>query len=165
MRGRVLVGAILGAHGIKGEVRLRSFTAEPAAIAGYNPLETTSGERLAIAKLRVRKGEFIAAFDGVTDRGRAEALAGTELFVPRARLPEAGPREVYLHDLVGLAVVLSGGTRLGTVSGTANYGAGDLLDVRREGREDSLLIPFAKSYLLARDADKIVVDLPEGFLD
>src|SRR5687767_9090093 len=96
-RDMVLVGLITSAHGIKGEVKLRSFTADPEAIAAYSPLETANGEKIAIAKLRAQKDGFIAILKGVTDRNRAEALRGTELFVPRVRLPEPDEGEVYIH--------------------------------------------------------------------
>jgi 16S rRNA processing protein RimM len=153
----VLVGAITGAHGIRGEVKLRSFTADPADIAGYSPLETAKGAKIEIAKIRPQKG--------VTDRNAAEALRGTELFVPRARLPEPEEDEVYVHDLVGLPVHLADGTRLGDVVDVADYGAGDLIDVKIDGRKDTVLIPFASQYVLEADGGKVVVDLPEGYLD
>ena len=101
----------------------------------------------------------------MTDRNAAEALRGTELFVPRARLPEPEEDEVYVHDLVGLPVHLADGTRLGDVVDVADYGAGDLIDVKIEGRKDTVLIPFASQYVLEADGGKIVVDLPEGYLD
>jgi 16S rRNA processing protein RimM len=161
----VLVGTITGAHGIRGEVKLRSFTADPEAIAAYSPLQTAKGARIEIAKLRLQKDGFIAVLTGVSDRNAAEALKGTDLFVPRERLPEPEGDEVYIHDLIGLAVRLKDGTSLGTVVGVANYGASDLLDVAVEGRKDTLLIPFADGYVLEVDGEKVVVDLPEGFLD
>lgn len=164
-RDRVLVGAITGAHGIRGEVKLRSFTAEPEAIKTYSPLETAAGAKIEIARLRARKDGFIATLKGVTDRNAAEALRGTELFVPRGRLPEPGTDEVYVHDLIGLAVHLADGSRLGEVVDVADYGAGDLIDVKVEGRKDTVLIPFASQYVLEVDGSKLVVDLPQGFLD
>ncbi len=165
-RDPVSVGVITGAHGVRGEVKLRSFTAHPAAIANYGPLATATGERLEIVKLRPQKDGFIAVLEGVTDRDRAEALKGTELFVARERLPQPEKGEVYLRDLIGLAVV-NGGARLGEVVAVQNYGAGDLLDVKVDGRKDSVLIPFAKGFVAKTDiaGGKIVVDLPDGFLD
>jgi 16S rRNA processing protein RimM len=92
-------------------------------------------------------------------------LRGTELFVPRERLPEPEEDEVYVHDLIGLPVDLADGTRLGLVVDVADYGAGDLIDVKIEGRKDTVLIPFADQYVLEADGTRLVVDLPEGFLD
>ncbi|MCA3562697.1 MAG: 16S rRNA processing protein RimM [Aestuariivirga sp.] len=164
-RGMVLVGAITAAHGIRGEVRLRSFTADPAAIASYSPLETASGRKIEIAKLRARKEGFIAILKGVAGRNAAEALRGTELFVPRERLPETGDGEVYVHDLIGMPVHLADGALLGEIVDVADYGAGDLIDVKVEGRNGTVLIPFADQYVLETAEDRIVVDLPEGYLD
>jgi len=165
MRDMVLVGAITGAHGIRGEVKLRSFTEDPQAIAAYSPLETAKGAKVVIAKLRPQKDGFIAILKGVTDRNAAEALRSTELFVPRERLPEPEEDEVYVHDLIGLPVFLADGSRLGEIVAVADYGAGDLIDVKVEGRNDTVLIPFASQYVLAADGSKVVVDLPEGYLD
>jgi 16S rRNA processing protein RimM len=164
-RDMVLVGAIIGAHGIRGEVKLRSFTEDPSAIAVYSPLETAKGARIEIVRVRPQKDGFLAILKGVTDRNAAEALRGTELFVPRERLPEPEEDEVYVHDLIGLPVDLADGTRLGLVVDVADYGAGDLIDVKIEGRKDTVLIPFADQYVLEADGTRLVVDLPEGFLD
>ena len=160
----VLVGVIAGAHGIRGEVKLRSFTADPQAIATY-PLETADGRRIEVVKLRPQKDGFIAILKGVTDRNAAEALRGVELFVPRSGLPEPQDGEVYIHDLIGLSVFLVDGARLGDVVGIENYGAGDLIEVKIEGRSETVLIPFADAFVVAADAQKVVVDLPAGFLD
>jgi 16S rRNA processing protein RimM len=165
-RDLVSVGVITGAHGVRGEVKLRSFTADPAAIANYGPLATATGERLEIVKLRPQKDGFIAVLKGVADRDRAAALKGTELFVARERLPQPENGEVYLRDLVGLAVMQQG-RRLGEVVAVRNFGAGDLIDVRMPDRADTVLIPFATGFVAETDiaGGKIVVDLPDGFLD
>jgi 16S rRNA processing protein RimM len=164
-RDLVLVGVIAAAHGIRGEVKLRSFTARPEAIAGYAPLVTAAGRTLTIRKLRPQKDGFIATIGGVADRDAAEALKGAELFVPRERLPEPEAGEVYLGDLVGLPVALKDGTPFGEVVGIQNYGASDLIDVKVPGRKDTLLIPFAASYIVAVEGDRLRIDLPQGYLD
>ena len=164
-RDLVSVGVITGAHGIRGEVKLRSFTAEPDGLLRYSPLLTAAGTKLEIAKLRPQKDGFIAVLKGVTDRNAAEALKGTALFVPRDRLPPPDPGEVYVADLIGRRVVLAGGTMLGEIVDVANYGAGDLIDVKVEGRRDTVLIPFADGFVTESEGAEIVVDLPEGFLD
>ena len=161
----VLVGVITGAHGIKGEVKLRSFTAEPEAVAGYSPLLTTAGAKLSIKKLRTQKDGFIAILDGVADRNAAEALKGIELFVPRERLPAPEKGEVYLDDLIGKPVVLKDGARLGEIIGVENFGASDLLNVRLFGRKDTVLIPFAEAFVVSADGNTVIVDLPDGYLD
>jgi 16S rRNA processing protein RimM len=162
---RVLVGVIVGAHGIRGEVKLKSFTADPQAIAAYSPLTTADGRALAIKKLRAQKDGFIAIFDGVTDRNAAEALKGAELFVARDRLPAPAEGEVYLHDLIGRAVQLKDGTPLGEVVGLENYGASDLVAVKIPGRKDTVLIPFADHFVVSVDDGVLRVDLPEDYLD
>lgn len=165
MKGAILIGVITAAHGIRGEVKLKSFAATPEAIATYSPLVTASGRQLAIRKLRAQKDGFIAILDGVTDRNAAEALKGTELFISRERLPAPGDGEVYLDDLIGMPVRLMDGTVLGGVIGIENYGASDLLDVKVPDRKDTVLIPLAGDFVREIGEDGIRVDLPEGYLD
>lgn len=164
-RDMVLVGRITGAHGIRGEVKLRSFTADPAAIASYSPLETAKGAIIDVVKLRPQKDGFIAVLKGVSDRNTSEALRGAELFVPRQRLPAPEENEIYVHDLIGCPVLLADGSTLGEVVGIENYGASDLIDVRIAGRKDTVLIPFTDGFVQTADGERVVVDLPEGFLD
>jgi len=162
----ILVGVITAAHGIRGEVKLRSFTADPEALPSYNPLQTAGGKALEVSRMRAQKDGFIASLKGVNDRNAAEALRGTELFVPRKRLPAPDDDELYVADLIGLTVKLKGGSVLGEVVGFPNYGASDLLDVKVQGRKDSVLIPYADPFVLETDleARTITVDLPEDYL-
>ncbi len=166
-RDLVSVGVITGAHGIRGEVKLTSFTAQPETIAAYGPLQTQTGGKIEIVKLRPRTDGFIATLKGVADRDRAEALKGTELFVARELLPEPSGDEVYLRDLIGLGVWLKDGRHLGEVVNVADYGAGPLLDIKLLDRNETVLIPFAKSFITETDLakEKIVADLPDGYLD
>ncbi len=166
-RDLVSVGMIHGAHGVRGEVKLASFTEQPDKIARYGPLQTRSGSVIEIAKLRPRTDGFIATLKGVADRDQAEALKGTELFVARELLPEPSGDEVYLGDLVGLAVWLKDGVQLGQVVNVADYGAGPLLDVKPAEQKETVLIPFSKAFIADMDVKggKITVELPEGFLD
>ena len=163
----VSVGVITGAHGIKGEVKLKSFTSDAKAIATYGPLSSRRGEYFTITRLRPQKDDFIAILKGVTDRNRAEALRGTELFVERSALPQTAEEEIYAHDLIGLTVQLENGEKLGTLIDMPNYGAGDLLEIEREGIRETLLIPYATSYVVAEDLENgiITVALPDGYLD
>jgi len=101
----------------------------------------------------------------ITDRKAAEARKGTAVVVPGDRLPAPDAGEVYVADLIGRRVVLADGTALGQIVDVANYGAGDLIDVKVEGRRDTVLIPFASGFVQESDGAGIVVDLPEGFLD
>jgi 16S rRNA processing protein RimM len=157
---RVCVAQIGAAHGIRGEVRLRSFTEDPAAVADYGPLESEDGaRRFTIEALRPAKDHFVARLAGVTDRNAAEALTNVRLFVPRDRLPPVQDAETYYHaDLVGLAAVTTDGAPLGTVSAILNFGAGDIVEIARDGGEP-LMVPFTDAAVPEVDvaAGRIVV--------
>ncbi len=159
---RICLGQIGAAHGVRGEVRLRSFTADPAAIANYGPLETEDGRVLEIKSLRPVKDHFVATLAGVGDRNAAEKLANTKLCVPRERLPEPEADEFYHADLIGLAVVDRAEQRLGTVIAVHNFGAGDLLEVKPEGGGKTEFVAFNEINVPVVDiaAGRIVVDLP-----
>ncbi len=166
-RDQVLVGVIVGAHGIKGEVKLKSFTSEPLSIGRYGPLQSSTGQKFEITKLKAAKDDFTANLKGVKDRNEAETLKGVELFVSREKLPKLKTNETYAHDLMGLDVILENGSRLGRLVGMPNYGAGDLLEVAVEGNNETVLIPFTNAFVPQDDFTngKIVVNLPEGYLD
>jgi 16S rRNA processing protein RimM len=162
---RVCLGQIGAAHGVRGEVRLRSFTSDPAAIADYGPLQTEDGRVFEIETLRPAKDHFVVRLSGIRDRDAASALANTKLYVPRERLPEtAEPDEFYHADLVGLAVIDRAGTKLGTVVAIHNFGAGDLIEVRADTGGNTELVPFDTTHVPAVDiaSGKIVVDPPQG---
>ncbi|HTN95661.1 MAG TPA: ribosome maturation factor RimM [Nordella sp.] len=163
----MLAGVITAAHGIKGEVKLKSFTAEPEAIASYGALVTSRGESFEIEKLRTQKDGFIAVLKGVRDRNRAETLKGTELFLARRQLPEPEDDEIYVHDLIGVTAVSGAGEKFGTVIAVPNFGAGDLLEIRRDGVKETVLVPLAQAYVPKIDLDKgeRTLDLPETYLD
>jgi 16S rRNA processing protein RimM len=157
---RVLLGHIVGAHGIKGAVLVRSYTAEPEAIAGYGPLEDEAGR--ARYTLRVEgataKG-LVCRVEGVADRTRAEALKGVALHVPRERLPPAEEGTYYHADLVGLTAVSEAGETLGKVVAVLNYGAGDILEVRPEGSGRTALYPMTEAVVRRVDLDGGVIVL------
>jgi len=139
----VCLGQIGAAHGLRGEVRLRSFTSDPAAITGYGPLETEDGRVFEIERLRPAKDHFVASFSGIRDRTAAEKLANLKLYVPRERLPApTGTDEFYHADLIGLAVVDPAGRTFGTVIAIHNFGAGDLIEVRPDAGNQTELVPF-----------------------
>jgi 16S rRNA processing protein RimM len=160
---RVLVGQIGAAHGLKGEVRLKSFTEDPLAIADYGPLEIEGDARpLSIQSVRRSKTALIARLEGVRSRSEAEALKGRRLYVWRAQLPELEAGVYYQADLLGLEV-RAGEKKLGWVAQVVNFGGGDLLEVEGEGG-DRLLVPLtgAEVDLIKRE---IAVELAEGFLE
>ena len=164
----VCVGVIGAPRGLRGEVRVRSYTADPDAIAAYGALSDEAGTR----QFRMRivghhKEQVIARFDGVDDRTAAEALNGVRLFLPREALPEPEDDEEYYHvDLIGLTVETVDGSPLGRVRGVDDFGAGDVLDVvDPEGR--SLLVPFTRAVVPVVDLEngRIVIDPPPGLLE
>ena len=123
--GRVLLGVITGAHGVRGAVRLKSFTGTPEAIAAYGAVGLgDSGREAVIRTLRPAGEDFIAVLDGVTDRNAAEALKGCHLHVARDRLPAPAADEVYVSDMIGLQVYLRDGSLLGEVAAVMDFGAG-----------------------------------------
>ena len=164
-REKVLVGVITGAHGIRGEVKLKSFTVDPKAVATYGPLISATGEIFEITKLKPATSDFIATLKHVTDRNRSEALKGTELFINRSQLPKTSDDEIYMYDLIGTSVYGVNHVLLGSVVGFENFGAGDLMDVRVEGRADTVLIPYTKKFITSATTEKVCVDLPDDYLN
>jgi 16S rRNA processing protein RimM len=140
---RVCVAQIGAAHGLKGEVRLWSFTQEPSAVAQYGALETEDGaRRLEIASMRAAKDCFIARLRGVDDRNAAEALRNTKLYIERDRLPDTEDDDTFYHaDLIGLAAFDAEGARIGEVIAVQNFGAGDIIEVRRADKS-VVMYPF-----------------------
>ncbi|MCL3881282.1 ribosome maturation factor RimM [Marivita sp. GX14005] len=165
MSEKICVGAIAGAFGVRGEVRLKSFTADPKEIASYAPLETSDGARRFDVKITRQINNGLAArLSGITSKEEADALRGTQLFVPRDRLPSLPDDEFYHADLIGLEVTDTGGTPLGKVLAVLNNGADDLLEISAPGQKQSVLLPFTKSAVPTVDLaqKKIVADPPEG---
>jgi 16S rRNA processing protein RimM len=140
---RICVAQIGAAHGIRGEVRLRSFTEDPMAITSYGPLQSEDGtRRFEIEALRPSKDHFVARFKGISDRNAAEALTNLKLYISRDKLPPAAEGEFYHADLVGLAAVTPGGASLGIVTAIHNFGAGDVIEIKPENGGETLLVPF-----------------------
>lgn len=155
---RVMVGEIGRPHGVRGLVRLRAYTEDPAAIAAYSPLTDETGTRRFAITL---KGGDLAAIEGVADRDAAQRLTGTKLFVERDRLPPPGEEEFYLADLIGLAVVTEGGESLGAIRAVEDHGAGAFLVVEGQGREH--LLPFTRAVVPVVDiAGGRVTVVPPG---
>ncbi|MFQ6554088.1 ribosome maturation factor RimM [Aestuariibius insulae] len=167
MSEKVLLGAIAGAFGVKGDVRLKSFCADPEAIADYAPLETADGNTFAQIVLTGRtKNALTARIDGITTKEEADALKGVELFAPRDRLPPADDDEYYYSDLVGLSVFDTGGELIGEVRSVQNHGASDLIEIQLPGTSATVLVPFTKAVVPTVDleAGRLVADPPDGLL-
>ena len=160
---RVCVAQIGAAHGLRGGVHLRSFTAEPEAFATYGPLETEDrSRRLEIESVRPAKDGFTVRFLGVTRREAAEALRNVNLYVERSALPAAEEGEFYHADLIGLAAVTTAGEPLGEVIAIHNFGAGDILELRLKDSETTMLA-FDEATVPTIDVEggKIIVALPD----
>ena len=160
MTDRVCVGAIAGAFGVRGDIRLKSFCAEPTDIANYGPLTTEDGKRSFTVKLtQPIAGGLGARLSGIATREEAEALKGVTLWAPREALPSLPDDEFYHADLIGLEVVDTGGQILGRVRAIFDHGAGDILEVI--GKEQ-LLLPFTRAVVPTVDlkAGRIVADPP-----
>ena len=163
-RNRVLVGAIAGVRGLKGEVRIKSFTADPAAIGDYGPLDDEAGtQSFTLSVTGLAKGQVIARIKGVDDRSKAEALKGTRLYVARENLPPADEGEYYVADLIGLEARTPDGTLLGRVVRVDDHGAGAMLEIEGPGAPGGLLVAFSAASVPDVDLERgvLVVDPPE----
>lgn len=164
----ICVGALAGAFGVHGEVRLKSFTADPLAIADYAPLCREDGTGTYDLQItREISNGFAARISGVRSKEEADALKGLRLFAPRERLPQLPDDEYYYTDLMGLAVYDAGGVELGKVKAVLNHGAADLLELMVPGKSTTVLLPFTQAVVPTVDlaAGRIVADPPEGLFD
>lgn len=165
MSDRICVGAIAGAFGVNGEVRLKSFTSTPEDIVDYAPLETEDGAMVFdVIVERVIPNGLATRLTGIKTKEQADALKGVRLFVPRDRLPALPDDEFYHADLIGLPVFDTGGTQLGHVKAVHDHGAGDLLEIHGPGLKSTVLLPFTRDAVPTVDlvAGRIVADPPEG---
>lgn len=168
----ILLGEFGRAHGLQGEVRLKSYTADPQGIAGYGPLMTADGRALTLAEVRPAPGAapdiLIARVQGVSGRTAAEALNRLAVYVPRARLGSSDEAdEFFTTDLIGATAVDAAGTIVATIVAVPNYGGGDLLELRPAAGGATALLPFTKAFVPTLDlaAKRIIVDLPEDFFE
>ena len=163
----MLLGEIGAAQGLKGEVRLHSFTEEEEAITAYGPLEDETGHVIEIEALRATPKALIARVKGVTTREGAEALTGTKLYIPRSRLPEREEEEWYHAELIGLAALDRDGVTIGTVVAIQNFGAGDLLELAPANGGPTVLIPFTRETVPEIDVEgeRLTLVPPAGLLE
>ncbi len=163
---RVRLGVIVGTRGIKGELRIKSFTDDPLDLDAYGPLADGAGRVLDLRVTGSSKGVVLARIEGVSDRTAAEALKGTELFVPKGALPEPDEDEFYHSDLVGLKAASAAGEDLGIVTAVHDFGAGTILEIDGPiGR--GVMIPFTRDVVPDVDiaGGKVTVEVPEGLLE
>jgi 16S rRNA processing protein RimM len=161
----VCVAVVATAHGLRGMLKLRCFTERPEDVAAYGPVYDQNGRCLELEVIGPAPGGVLARAQGVEDRCAAEALRGTELFVPRSALPELASDEFYYSDLEGMEALHPDGSRFGVVYGVANFGAGDLIEVvADDGRRISL--PFTRETVPSIDLERrrLVVQPPDEFV-
>lgn len=165
-RDMVCVGAVAGAHGVRGLVRIKSFTARPEDIVAYGPLTDERGARRLVLTLVGRsKGQLLARVEAVADRDAAEALKGFRLYVPRAALPEPEADDFYQGDLIGLAAASPDGRPLGRVRALHDFGAGPMLELTLAAG-GSVMLPFTRAVVPLVDVagGRLVVDPPAGLM-
>lgn len=165
MNERVTVGMIGGSFGVKGEVRLKSFCADAAAIADYTPLSTPDGQIIRQIVLTGQiKGGFTARLSGIVTKEQADSLRNQPLLADRSALPSLPDDEYYYADLIGLAVLDTGGAPLGQVKSVVDHGAGALLEVQVPQQSETVLLPFTRAAVPTVDlaAGRIIADAPAG---
>lgn len=162
---RILVGVVGAAQGVKGEVRVKSFTADPTAVGDYGTLSSEDGARTfdIVAVRRLKDDMVVARIEGVSDRDAAKALTNTRLYAERTRLPKPAMDEFYQVDLIGLAVSTETGRDLGRILAVENYGAGDLLEIGQETGEP-ILVPFRREFVPIVDLENRRVVIADGAL-
>lgn len=159
----ILLGVVIGAQGLKGEVKVKTFTESPDKLGAYGALHAKDGRRFVVQTARAAKADIaVVRFDGVADRNAAEKLKGLELFVARDALPPTDEEEFYHADLIGLAAHDTDGRVLGTVSAIHNFGAGDVIAIARADGSD-MILPFTRGVVPTIDvkAGFIVIAVPE----
>src|SRR3954468_2436504 len=137
---RIALAAVAGAHGVKGELRLKLFSESVESLSSQHKLHVGGTERRLVA-IRANGKSGVARFEGIDDRAAAEALRGSLVEVDRSALPPLEAGEYYHADLIGLPAVDAQGNAVGTIIAVENFGAGDLLEIERETGKRSL-IPF-----------------------
>ena len=163
---RVCVGVVTAPHGVRGAVRVKSFTAAPDDVARYGALEYETGERrFTLILVGEGKGVVLARISGVADRNQAEELRGLRLYLPRSALPAPQEDEYYHADLIGLEAALEDGTMIGQVRAVHDFGAGDVLELELQGKPP-VLVPFTRAVVPVVDLERgvLVIAPPPGLL-
>jgi 16S rRNA processing protein RimM len=162
---RILLGEIISVHGIKGEVVIRYYTADPESIGDYGLLHDETGARqFTVTPVRANAKGLVARIAGVSDRTAAEALRGVRLYVERNALPPPEDGTYYVHDLVGLRAIDQQGAGIGSIAAVHNFGAGDILEIKLDGARTTELVPFTGAFVPTVDlaAGTVTVQLPEN---
>jgi 16S rRNA processing protein RimM len=163
MPGDVLLGVVIGAQGLRGEVKVKTFTERPETLGAYGPLHTNDARKFHVLNLRAGKGAATVQLEGIASREAAEALKGSELFVARDALPPGEEHEFYHADLIGLRAEDTEGRTIGKVVAIHNFGAGDVIEIEREDGQGTVLMPFTREVVPNIDISegRIVIAAPE----
>ena len=159
---QICVARIGAAHGVRGAVKLWTFTADPFAVRHYGPLATKDGARhFVVTGAREARDHLVATLEGITTREEAERLNGVELYVARDKLPATEENEYYHADLIGLAAVTPAGAPLGHIVAIHNFGAGDIIEIAPP-HGATMLLPFTHAVVPSVDvaAGRVVIELP-----
>ena len=160
---QICIARIGAAHGVRGAVKLWTFTDDPLAVLHYGPLATKDGRRsFEVAQAREAKGHLVATLKGVATREDAERLNGIELYIAREKFPVAGEDEYYHADLIGLAAVNAANEPLGRVIAIHNFGAGDIIEIAPPEGATTMLLPFTNAVVPSVDLaeGRVVIELP-----
>jgi 16S rRNA processing protein RimM len=163
MPSQICVARIGAAHGVRGAVKLWTFTEDPLAVTRYGPLATKDGlHQFELAQAREAKGHLVATFKGVTTRNEAERLNGLELYIARNKLPATDKDEYYHADLIGLAAITTTGEPLGKVIAIHNFGAGDIIEIAPPAGT-TIMLPFSNAVVPTVDvpSGRVTIALPE----
>ena len=162
MTDRVCVGVVVGAHGIKGAVRVKSFTEDPADLVGFGPVEDEAGRhKYQLTMLGESKGLILVRMAGVADRNAAEALKGVKLWVPKAALPQPEEEEYFYSDLIGMRAERADGAEMGRVKGVFDFGGGVIIEI--EGPGGAVMLPFTRAVVPLVDVagKRLVIEPPD----
>ena len=159
----VLLGLVIGAQGLKGGVKVKTFTETPETLGACGPLHTREGRTFTVANIRAAKGFATVKFEGVETRTAAESLKGAELYVARSTLPKPEETEFYHADLLGLRAEDTVGRGIGKVIAIHNFGAGDVIEIERDDGQGAVLMPFTREIVPTIDLEnhRIVIAAPE----
>ena len=163
MAAPICIARIGAAHGVRGAVKLWTFTEDPFAVKTYGPLLTKDGARsFEVATAREAKGHLVATLKGIATREDAERLNGLELYVAREKLPATEEDEYYHADLIGLAAVNAASEPIGRVTAIHNFGAGDIIEIA-PAHGATMLLPFTNAVVPSVDlaAGRVVIELPD----
>ena len=161
----ITLGVVSSSHGVRGQFKVKSFTASPDALMDYGPLQTSDGRQLSLKIVGHAKGLLICKADEVLDRTAADQLRGCELQITRTALPKPGEDELYHTDLIGCDVIDEDAVLRGTLIGLFDFGAGEVADIQLFGKKETVMLPFIEPFLLNHDLESRTIQMMFSVLD